>query len=76
VHDISRVMVAPVLGNIGGIRTSRQRRLRRLRRTLVGTFSAGVICMLLFLTWAWARNRELLSPQLIGRIEQLRDKLR
>jgi hypothetical protein len=29
-----------------------------------------------FVTWAWARNPELLSPQLRARIEHLRDKLR
>jgi capsular polysaccharide biosynthesis protein len=76
VHDISRVMVAPVLGSVGRILTSRQRRLRALRRALVGALSAGVIASLAFVTWAWARNPELLSPQLRARIEQLRDKLR
>lgn len=76
VHDISRVMVAPVLGNVGRILTSRQRRLRSLRRALVGTLCAGVVCVVVFVTWAWARNRDMLSPQLIARIEQLRDKLR
>ena len=76
VHDISRVMVAPVLGTIGGILTTRQRRLLRLRRALVGALSAFVIVGLSFVTWAWARNPELLSPQLRARIEHLRDKLR
>jgi capsular polysaccharide biosynthesis protein len=75
-YDISRVMVAPVLGSIGSILTGRQRRLRALRRALVGTASATVICALAFVTWAWARNPELLSPQLRARIEQIRDKLR
>ncbi len=76
VHDISRVMVAPVLGSIGSILTSRQRRLRALRRGMVGSLSALVIVALAFVTWAWARNPELLSPQLRARIEHLRDKLR
>jgi len=76
VHDIGRVMVAPVLGSIGNILTNRQRRLRSLRRTLVGTCSAIVICAVAFVTWAWARNPELLSAQLRARIEQVRDKLR
>ena len=76
VHDISRVMVAPVLGNVGSIQTSRERRLRSLQRMLVGTFSATLICAVAFVTWAWARNPELLSPQLRARIEHLRDKLR
>jgi capsular polysaccharide biosynthesis protein len=76
VHDISRVMVAPVLGTIGSILTTRQRRLRRLQRVLVGGLCAVVIVGLSFVTFAWARNPELLSPQLRARIEHLRDKLR
>ncbi|MBK7643980.1 MAG: hypothetical protein IPJ19_13180 [Planctomycetes bacterium] len=76
VHDISRVMVAPVLGNIGSILTSRQRRVRLLRRALVGVASAAFIVSVGFVTWAWARNPELLSPQLRARIEQVRGKLR
>lgn len=76
VHDISRVMVAPVLGSIGSIMTSRQRRLRKMQRSLVGVLSGIVIVGLSFVTWAWARNPELLSPQLRARIEHLRDKLR
>lgn len=76
VHDISRVMVAPVLGSIGRIETSRQRRARALRRALVGSTCALLIAGVGFVTWAWARNPELLSPQLRSRIEQIRHKLR
>jgi capsular polysaccharide biosynthesis protein len=76
VHDISRVMVAPVLGNVGTIRTTRQMRARSLRRLVVGLASAGLLFLVAFVTWAWSRNPELLSPQLRARIEQLRDKLR
>lgn len=76
VHDISRVMVAPVLGNVGRIVTRRQRRLIALRRVLVATASVTVIAGVAFVTWAWARDPELLSPQLRARIEQLRDKMR
>lgn len=76
VHDVSRVMVAPVLGSVGSIQTSHQRRMRSLRRTLVGSLSAALIVGLLFVTWAWASNPQLLSPQLRARIEQMRAKLR
>ena len=76
VHDIGRVMVAPVLGTIGAILTSRQRRLRSLQRALVATLSATVVCAVAFVTWAWARNPELLSAQLRARIEQVRELLR
>jgi len=76
VHDIGRVMVAPVLGSIGNILTQRQRRVRSVRRMVVGTCSAIVICAVAFVTWAWARNPDLLSAQLRARIEQVRDKLR
>ncbi len=76
VHDISRVMVAPVLGSVGRILTRRQRRMIALRRVLVATASISVIAGIAFVTWAWARDPELLSPQLRARIEQIRDKMR
>jgi hypothetical protein len=66
----------PVLGNIGSILTSRQRRVRALQRALVGGVSATLIATLLFVTWAWASNPDLLSPRLRARIQQVCDKLR
>jgi len=74
VHDISRVMVIPVLGTINTIVTRRQLRLRSARRMLVGLSSVVVIGSVVFLTWAWATAPELLSPELREKIELFRSK--
>lgn len=74
VHDISRVMVIPVLGSINTIVTRRQVRLRSARRVLVGLSSLVVIGSVVFVTWAWATAPELLSPDLREKIELFRSK--
>jgi uncharacterized protein involved in exopolysaccharide biosynthesis len=74
VHDISRVMVIPVLGSINTIVTRRQVRLRSARRMLVGLSSLVVIGAVVFVTWAWATAPELLSPELRDKIELFRSK--
>jgi capsular polysaccharide biosynthesis protein len=76
VHDISRVMVVPVLGNINTIVTRREARLRALKRALVGVSSAVFIGSVFFVTWAWAKNPDLLSPDVRGKIEELRSRFR
>ena len=73
-HDISRVMIVPVLGSINTIVTRREARLRAARRTLVAVSSIVVIGSLVFVTWAWASAPELLSPDLREKIEVLRSK--
>lgn len=76
VYDISRVMVVPVLGSVNTIVTRRESRLRLLRRWLVGASSALLIGSLVFVTWAWARSPDLLSPGLRDTIEELRSQLK
>ena len=78
VYDISRVMAAPVLGNINSIVTHREKVQRRTRRVLVGSASALILGSLAFVTWAWAHDQDigLLSPGLRKAIEGLRSVLK
>jgi uncharacterized protein involved in exopolysaccharide biosynthesis len=76
VGDISRVMVVPVLGTINTIVTRRQRRLSATKRILVGVSSLVFIGTILFVTWAWATNAQLLSADVRDTIEHLRSKFR
>jgi hypothetical protein len=75
-HDISRVMVIPVLGTINSIITRRESRLRAARRTAVGLSSAVVILSVVFVTWAWQNHPTLLSQELRDTIEDVRSKFR
>jgi len=70
--DISRVMVAPVLGVIGPIVTRRDKRRRRLRRFVVGSLSLMLIGSILFVTWAWTTEPDLLGAALNDSIEEFR----
>jgi capsular polysaccharide biosynthesis protein len=78
VYDISRVMAAPVLGNINSIVTRRERRQSLTRRVLVGSASFLLLGSLAFVTWAWAHDQDtgLLSPALRKAIEGLRSVLK
>jgi len=76
VADISRVMVVPVLGAINHIQTRRERRTRAARRTVVGLSSMILIGTILFVTWAWANDAQLLSQDLRDAIERVRSKLK
>lgn len=70
--DISRVMVAPVLGVVNTIRTRTDLRRERLRRLTVGLSTGLLIGTVAFLTWAWAARPELLSTGLKEQIEEFR----
>ena len=70
--DIGRVMVTPVLGVIAPIVTRRERRVRRLKRFFVGVLSLSLIASILFMTWAWAFDPDLLGSQLNDSIEDFR----
>jgi len=70
--DIARVMASPILGVISPIVTRVQRRRRLLLRFTVGTASLLLIGSVLFLTWAWAFEPDLLSGGVIDSIEGFR----
>lgn len=72
VQDISRVMVVPVLGCVNTIVTRAERRRKLLARFLLGFSSASVLGSILFVTWAWARDPELLSPEVRDAIDIFR----
>ena len=76
VGDINRVMVVPVLGSIGRIVTRREARRASARRMLVGMTSAALLGAVIFVTWAWKTNPDLLSWDVREKIELLRDQFR
>jgi capsular polysaccharide biosynthesis protein len=76
VQDISRVLVAPVLGNVQAIVTRSEARRRGLRRFAVALTTLVVVGSLSWIAWAWAESPEALSPDLRQRIEQFRDLFR
>jgi capsular polysaccharide biosynthesis protein len=75
VNDISRIIIAPVLGSVNTIVTRRDLRSRSARRFLVGTASMAVLGGLVFLTWAWAFKPDLLPSDIRNVIEDLRSAL-
>jgi len=72
VQDISRVMVIPVLGCVNTIVTRAERRRRTLAHFLLGFSSLAFISTILFVTWAWATDVGLLSPEVRDAIDQFR----
>jgi hypothetical protein len=65
-------MVVPTLGVISPIITMAQRRRRTLRRVLVATSSLALTGSVLFLTWAWAYEPDLLGSAVLDSIENFR----
>ena len=49
-----------------------ERRRRRVRRFLVGSFSLFMIGSIMFVTWAWSNEPEMLGAQLNDSIEEFR----
>ena len=76
VQDLSRVMVTPVLGTVNQIVTRKEARLVAARRVTVALASLLIVGGVSFVTWAWAKNPELLSPDLREKIESVRSKFR
>jgi|694.fasta_scaffold01762_18 capsular polysaccharide biosynthesis protein len=76
VNEIGRVLMAPVLGNVQSIVTRAEARRRSLVRYSVGAAGLLVILGLNWFTWAWAKQPELLAPDLRQRIEQVREVFR
>lgn len=70
--DINRVMVAPVLGVIAPIVTKGERRRSLFKRFVVGSLSFLLIGSILFITWAWSSEPDLLGAELNDSIEQFR----
>lgn len=76
VHELSRVLVVPVLGSVNRIVTRRELRLLAARRILVGVSSVLLLGSVAFVTWAWAKSPELLSPNVREKIEVFRSRFR
>ncbi len=76
VADIGRVMVVPVLGAVDRIMTRSEARGRALKRGVAGLSGLAIAGVVSFVTWAWAHDAQLLSPDLRHAIEVLREALR
>ncbi len=70
--DLSRVLVVPILGVISPIVTRAQRRRRGFQRFVVGVASLAMIGIVVFVTWAWAYEPNLLGDSVLDSIEGLR----
>jgi hypothetical protein len=64
-----------VLGSVNSIVTRHDVRRRSVRRLVVGTATLSVIGLLMFLTWAWAFNSDLLPQSVLKVIDDLRKNL-
>lgn len=71
-RDLSRVMVVPVLGTVNRIVTRRQRSRSTFLRAVLGISTAVFVCVIGYVTWAWANERESLSVPVLELIEGLR----
>ena len=76
VHDISRVMVVPVLGVINTIATRRDRLRVRMTHAAVGGATFVFVSTLAFVTWAWSSKPEMLSNHVREAIEDLRENFK
>ncbi len=71
--DLNRVLVVPVLGVISPIVTRIQRRRLFMRRLALGSMSFGLISVVLFVTWAWANEPDLLGDRVNETIADFRE---
>ena len=74
--DAAPVLVVPVLGSVDTILTRRDVRLVAARRVVVGVSSILLLASVVFVTWAWAKSPDLLSPTVREKIELFRSKFR
>jgi len=72
VHDISRIMVVPVLGTINGIATRREARRLLAMRVVLGGAAFMLIAILGYVTWAYKVSPNLLSNEVLETIESFR----
>ncbi|MFT5051331.1 MAG: capsular polysaccharide biosynthesis protein [Chlamydiales bacterium] len=75
-HDLSRVMVVPVLGTVNTIITRAERMRRLFGRVVAAGATFGFVGMMAYVTWAWSSNPHLLSDQVIDAIEQFRSRFK
>jgi len=76
VHDLSRVMVVPVLGTINTIVTRAERMRKLFGRVVAAGATFGFVGLMAYVTWAWTSNPHLLSDQVIDAIEQFRARFK
>lgn len=72
-RDLTRVMAVPVLGTVNRIITRRQRARVIFARTALAVGTLSFVCVVGYVTWAWAYDREALSEPVLRAIEGLRE---
>jgi capsular polysaccharide biosynthesis protein len=76
VYDIARSMTVPVLGAINTVVTRAEARRLRFMRLIIGTSCFLIIGFILLLTWTWSSMPELLPPNWLQVIDDLRANFR
>ena len=76
VHDLSRVMVVPVLGTVNTIVTQAERTRSMFGRVVTAGATLGFVGLMASVTWAWSSNPHLLSDQVIDAIEEFRARFK
>ena len=76
VHDLSRVMVVPVLGTVNTIVTRTERTRVLFGRVVAAGATLGFVGLMAYVTWAWSSNPHLLSDQVIDAIEEFRNRFK
>ncbi len=71
--DLNRVLMMPVLGVIGPIVTRQERNRLRVRRAALLSLSLALASSVLFITWSWENQPELLGDTLNDAIGDLRE---
>ncbi|MEM9381848.1 MAG: Wzz/FepE/Etk N-terminal domain-containing protein [Planctomycetota bacterium] len=74
-RELSRAMPHPVLGTVNAIRTRRERARAAVVRTVVGGGSLAFVVGVIFVTWAYALNRDALTDSLVDAIDGFRRML-
>ena len=72
VNEITRVMFVPVLGTVNDIITRRDRRRVLVARLVLGGSTLAFVCIVGFMTWAWALRPDLLTDDVRQSIDAFR----
>ncbi|MEM1452483.1 MAG: hypothetical protein AAGI22_25485, partial [Planctomycetota bacterium] len=68
-RELNRAMPHPVLGTVNAIRTRRERARAAVVRTVLGGGSLAFVIGVVFVTWAYAQNRNALTDSLVDAID-------
>ncbi len=76
VADSSRALAVPVLGVVNRIRTRRERNADYARRLVAGLATLAIVGSILWVSWAFEKRPQLLGPNLVRTMTDLKEALR